>query len=159
MSITIRKMREEDIDRVREIAKVTWKATYSELIPLDIQEKTLKEAYSDDMMRKRFETSLLFVAEDDGVIAGYAFYSSEQPKEIYLESIYIHPDHQGKGIGKKLYEAGPDTFKQAKRMMLTVYKGNDSIHFYEKLGFVAKGEIKSDFSGHPIVFIKMEKTL
>lgn len=47
-------MNKIDVEQVREIAIATWKDTYSEFIQLDIQEKVLNDAYSDDEMENRF---------------------------------------------------------------------------------------------------------
>ena len=51
--ITVRDMNRLDIDSIREIAAVTWKKTYSEIIPEEIQAKVLNDAYSDGEMDKR----------------------------------------------------------------------------------------------------------
>ena len=51
----------------------------------------------------------LFVAEDGGAIAGYATSGKVREKPGYLPSVettvYVHPEHLGKGIGKSLYVA------------------------------------------------------
>ncbi len=38
MIYIIRKMKQEDIKQVQDIAKVTWNATYEGVIPSDVQE-------------------------------------------------------------------------------------------------------------------------
>ncbi|MEI5907696.1 GNAT family N-acetyltransferase [Bacillus spongiae] len=155
----IRKMEESDIESVKDIATFTWKDTYSSFIPIDIQEKTLKEAYSKENMKKRFKTSVMLVAEEAGEMKGYAFFSNENKSEIYLESIYVHPSQQGKGIGKKLYHTGINHYDNPTSISLIVYKGNPNLSFYEKEGFKPIEEIEGDFCGHPVAFIKMTKTL
>ncbi len=51
----------------------------------------------------------LFVATDDGSVAGYASTSRFRPKPGYLTSvevsIFLAPDAVGRGFGSKLYEA------------------------------------------------------
>ncbi len=153
-------MKYTDIERVKEIAKLTWENTYSSFIPLDIQKKTLKEAYSEDTMTNRFEKSMMLVAEEDENIKGYAFFSNgANSQEIFLESIYVHPSFQGKGIGKDLYLSGIERYENPTSISLTVYKGNTNITFYEKEGFKVIKESKGDFCGHPVTFIKMSKNL
>ncbi len=50
----------------------------------------------------------LLVAEFEGKVVGYASTSKFREKEAYAQSveasIYIHPDHQKKGLGNALYE-------------------------------------------------------
>ncbi|TQR19913.1 GNAT family N-acetyltransferase [Psychrobacillus vulpis] len=47
------------------------------------------------------------VAENNKEIMGYAFFSGNlSDKEVFLGSLYVHPSHQGKGIGKHLLITG-----------------------------------------------------
>lgn len=73
----IREMNLSDIERVRTIAFDTWRDTYSSFIPVDIQDKVLKDAYSEEEMNNRFKTSLNLVAEIKKEIMGYAFFSGD----------------------------------------------------------------------------------
>lgn len=158
--MSIREMNESDIHQIRAIALATWRDTYSSFIPTDIQNKVLADAYSDEEINNRFKHSLNLVYEHNDEILGYAFFSGGLLKpDIFLESLYIHPEHQGKGIGKQLMEAGVAKFHQPKTISLVVYKGNASISFYEKIGFTVEKENDGDFFGHPIVFIVMKKEL
>lgn len=50
-------------------------------------------------------------------------------------------------------------YNEPKTLSLVVYKGNESILFYEKMGFTVMNESNGDFFGHPVVFIAMKKTL
>ncbi|MFI8687212.1 GNAT family N-acetyltransferase [Rossellomorea sp. NPDC077527] len=154
----IREMSTYDVDKVKELATITWKATYSLLIPLEIQRKTLNEAYSKEVMEERFENSVMLIAEINQEIVGYAFFSQRENKSIvHLESLYVHPDVQKRGIGQQLYQTGLDYFPKAKRITLHILKGNKSISFYKKLKFEIESEISNKFNGHPVIFIKMRK--
>lgn len=156
----IREMIMADIESVRAIAAHTWKDTYSTFIPEDIQVKVVREAYSLEAMENRFKSSLTLVAENKKEIIGYAFFSGDDlGKEVFLESLYVHPDHQGKNVGKQLLYAGLSKFKDPSSISLTVYKGNPNLAFYERIGFQVIKENKGDFYGHPIVFTLMRKIL
>jgi ribosomal protein S18 acetylase RimI-like enzyme len=158
--MVIREMYKSDIERVRGIAFDTWRDTYSKFIPEDIQDRVLMDAYSNEKMDNRFKSSLNLVAENNEEIIGYAFFSGNFiDKDVYLESLYVHPNHQGKGLGKQLLLTGLGKFKSPTTLSLTVYQGNPNISFYEKEGFKLIGEKKGDFFGHPIVFTRMEKNL
>lgn len=49
------------------------------------------------------------VAQHDGVVAGYAYASQFRPRAAYAwaceDSVYVGPDHQGRGVGKALLAA------------------------------------------------------
>lgn len=158
--VIIREMKKSDIDSIRKIAALTWKHTYSEIIPEAIQSKVLNDAYSNEEMDNRLNSSLTLVAEYKDEITGYAFFSGDlTKKDIYLESIYIHPSFQGQGIGKQLLSTGINYYRNPSTLSLTVYKGNPNIVFYEKEGFKVVKENTGDFYGHPMVFIMMAKDL
>ncbi|MFS0785412.1 GNAT family N-acetyltransferase [Shouchella sp. 1P09AA] len=159
--IHIRDMNKSDINKIRALATKTWKATYTPQIPDDIQKKVIRDAYSTQEMNRRFRLSINLVAEEDGVIVGYAFLSREKGAEhnAYLESLYVDPDCQGKGIGKSLLYRGLERFNHPDYCRLIVYKGNSSIHFYYKEGFQQLKERKGDFFGHPVVLIEMKKQI
>ncbi|WP_342541780.1 GNAT family N-acetyltransferase [Paenisporosarcina sp. FSL H8-0542] len=156
----IREMNISDIERVRAIAVATWRDTYSRFIPYEIQDKVLQDAYSNVEMNNRFKSSLNLVAENNEEIMGYAFFSGNlSEKDVFLESLYVHPNHQGKRIGKQLLLSGIAKYKEPTSLSLTVYKGNSNISFYENEGFQVIKENKGEFFGHPVVFTLMKKNL
>ena len=65
-------------------------------------------------MTRRFETITsggypYIVAEDDGVLMGYAYASAYRPRKAYRftveNSIYVAPAAQGRGVGRALLRA------------------------------------------------------
>lgn len=57
VGLEIRKAQIGEMSQVQNIAKISWSATYKGIIPLEVQEKFLKSAYSDDMKKRRLEQS------------------------------------------------------------------------------------------------------
>ncbi|MCC7231432.1 MAG: N-acetyltransferase [Bacteroidia bacterium] len=91
----------------------------------------------------------VFVAEHDGVIAGWSSLSPWSDRCAYDEtvevSVYVHPGFQGKGIGSRLLEM--ITLEGALRKNHTVLsritEGNEaSIHIHEKYGYRLVGVMK-----------------
>ena len=89
--------------------------------------------------RRRFDPYLVFVR---GVPAGYAIvfetYSSFLAKPtLYLEDIFILPEHRGKGAGLKLFRhcVGEARRRKCGRMEWCVLDWNKSaIRFYDRAG-------------------------
>jgi GNAT superfamily N-acetyltransferase len=76
-----------------------------------------------------FPTNDVWVAEQDGASIGYAAHA-----DGWLNQLYVHPDHQGQGIGAALLAevmAGVDS------LQLWTFQNNASARrFYERRGFV-----------------------
>ena len=89
------------------------------------------------------------VWEEQGQILGYAYACRPFERAAYAwcaePSIYLKPDAQGKGIGRKLYLALEELLKrQGYRVLLALITGENtgSLSFHEKLGYTFAGELK-----------------
>lgn len=157
MAYVIRKMKREDIKQVQYIAKITWNATYEGVIPSDVQENFLKSAYSDERMKQRLQYSTLFVAEVENNIVGFANFSSvREDGNVELWAIYVHPEHQGKGIGSALLQKGIQDIDGINKIYVNVEKDNQiGKTFYEAKGFEVVKEFVEEFNGHTLKTIQM----
>jgi L-amino acid N-acyltransferase YncA len=91
------------------------------------------------------------VAEQDGRILGYAYCQWFKPRPAYRfsaeDSIYLHPDAGGKGLGKLLLAALVDEAEAAGVRKLIAVIGDSgnagSIGVHRALGFTPAGTIAS----------------
>lgn len=84
-----------------------------------------------------FEGRIALVAEEDGVIAGFA----DMTREGYLDRLYVHKDLQGRGIASRLCDA----LEQAcGAQVYTVFSSVTARGFFEKRGYavVRRNEVK-----------------
>lgn len=90
------------------------------------------------------------VWEEDGKILGYAYGGQKFSREAYRWcaeiSIYLAPQAQGRGVGKKLYAVLEQIlFAQGYRVIYAVITSDNpgSIAFHERLGY----RVAAEFSG------------
>lgn len=84
----------------------------------------------------------------DGAITGYAYASQFKPRAGYAwtceDSIYIHPDHQGQGVGRELLDALVTAAETAGfRTMVAVIGGAEpaSVALHGACGFTHAGRL------------------
>ncbi|MBN6206613.1 GNAT family N-acetyltransferase [Ralstonia pickettii] len=150
-------MKKEDTAIVQDVAVKSWNATYEGIIPAETQENFLNTAYSDEMMERRLNNSLLLVAEAEHNIVGFANYSPVNNKgKAELGAIYIYPEYQGAGIGTALLQEGIKHLNDVKEIYINVERENKiGKNFYEAKGFVAIDEFDDDFDGHILKTVRM----
>jgi L-amino acid N-acyltransferase YncA len=90
----------------------------------------------------------IFVIEIDDRIAAWASLSPFHPRSAYRftveDSIYVHPDSLGKGLGKRLLEHLIATAKQLGHQQLVGLISSDqaaSVRLHEKFGFQRVGHL------------------
>jgi GNAT superfamily N-acetyltransferase len=142
MTVAVRKARRDDASRVLELVDAL--ADYERLPRPDAgaRERLLRDGFGPS---PRFD---LLVGERDGVLAGYALffetYSSFLARPtLYLEDLFVHPDHRKSGLGLALFRAvaSEAVRRECGRMEWAVLTWNRlAIDFYERLGAVALEE-------------------
>ena len=157
MTYVIREMKQEDIHAVQNVAKIAWHDTYEGIIPREIQDSFLDEAYSDEKMKYRLKNTHLFVAEEEGEVIGFANFSPVRlQNEAELGAIYLLPDQQGKGIGSALLQSGIKALKGIRKLYIHVEAANEKgKRFYEAKGFAELEQFEEDFEGHMMQTVRM----
>ncbi|MCP2597545.1 ribosomal protein S18-alanine N-acetyltransferase [Candidatus Aminicenantes bacterium AC-335-B20] len=136
--ISLRKMREEDVDEVVEIEKLSFSTPWSRFA-------FLSEIYNQPI-------SSPFIIEDsrDNRIIGYVIYWVIGD-EAHINNIALHPEYRGKGIGEFVLRKIIELIKKAgaKSVSLEVRPSNiPARKLYRKLGFQLKA-IRKDYYINP----------
>jgi ribosomal protein S18 acetylase RimI-like enzyme len=145
-------MRHEDIESVQQIVKISWKDTYEGIIPIKVQDLFIERAYSDAMMMKRIEKTSVYVAVLEDKVIGFAnFTGVDEDGDSELTAIYMHPEYQKLGYGKKLLALGLQHIQKAEQLFVYVESKNiKGRNFYENNGFTLLEEFDELFEGHPL---------
>lgn len=171
--VTVRPADRDDLDGLRETFARSWATAYDDVLDPD----RLREATSDPeefYPAERFEEKLaddrlrFFVAEVAGDVRG-AVTVNWSPENTHgfvpdgdaqVRSLYLHPDHWGRGIGTALVERGtaalPDRIATA--WVEALAENDVGTAFYESLGFEPVDGRTIDLMGgeHPTTIYRRE---
>jgi GNAT superfamily N-acetyltransferase len=142
MHPAVREARESDLERIREL--IVDLATYERAAH---EVKTTTEQLRAALFGAQ-PAAYALVAESDHEVVGFALYfrnfsTWEGVHGLYLEDLYVMPEHRGSGLGKALLMslAGLAVERGYARLEWAVLDWNQpAIDFYRSLGAVAMDE-------------------
>jgi L-amino acid N-acyltransferase YncA len=140
-AIRLRAARLDDAEAIRQIynAEVT-----TSTVTFDIAPRTLDEQRR--YLTERSGAHAVVVAEDAGEVVGFGALSAWRSKAAYStsveDSVYVHRDHQGRGIGKSVLAelVAVATAHGFHAVFARIVGGHEaSIRLHEALGFEVVG--------------------
>ncbi|MDF9747221.1 GNAT family N-acetyltransferase [Natrinema salsiterrestre] len=136
-----------DFEAITAVARDTWHDTYDELEP-EMIDRTVDDWYTDDSMPLEAPGTVVLVVERDGRLVGFTHAVAQGDKADILR-MYVHPDHQGDGIGSTLHErliAELESYDVDRVRSIDFAFNETSRAFYEGLGFeqTDTGEVEID---------------
>jgi phosphinothricin acetyltransferase len=140
-AVDVRLARLDDAEAIRAIynLEVTTATVTFDLVP-----RTLPE--QQDWLLARSGAHAALVAEDGGAVVGFASLSPYRNRPAYAttveDSVYVHRDHQGRGVGKLLLGALVETATRHgfHAMIGRIVGGHDaSIALHRSVGFELVG--------------------
>lgn len=146
--INIRKAFIADIPTIRELAIVIFPHTYKEILSPEQIAYMMEWMYSEQSLQQQMseEGHIYYIAQQDGIPVGYLSIQPEGEDTYHLQKLYILPNYQGLGWGKRMFLHATKAIKELHpkpcRMLLNVNRHNGALHFYHKMGMtkVAEGD-------------------
>lgn len=140
MELSYRVATYKDIKAIREIANKTWFVTYEPILGNEQPKFMFDEIYSEAALEIQMNEGQTFILQYlAGDIVAFASYSEKFGEEFTykLNKLYLNPDFQGGGYGKKLITFVEENVKAlgAKNLDLNVNRYNKARFFYKKMGF------------------------
>ena len=139
----------ENFKIVQGIAAKTWPATYDGILSPEQFDYMFSIIYDLRTLQNQAKEKKhhFILATENEVPLGFACYELNYKKiTAKIHKIYIMPEMQGKGIGKKLIDFITNDAKENNQVFLclNVNRYNKAFYFYTKLGFekVAEEDIE-----------------
>ena len=145
----IRKVNIQDIEKLKEIGKLTFAETFSSENSEENMIEYLEHSFSTEKVKKELtdNNAEFYFAELDGKVIGYLKVNVEESQTetkvknaIEIERIYVLKEFYGKKVGQVLYDKALELAKEknVEHIWLGVWEENPrAVRFYEKNGFVA----------------------
>ncbi len=151
ISETIRLGTPDDIHQIANIYSASIRKLCSNEYPQDTIDHWARSTPAESRLAD-IEAGSLWVAEKNGVMAGYLV---AVPGE--LMELFIAPEYSGIGVGARLGELGIKLAKQNNSSPVILESTINAAPFYEKLGFkeVSRGSFSHGASGIHIPVINM----
>lgn len=153
----IRKAINSDALNISALGMCVWVDTYA---TTGVFDKISKYIFSELTENKIFEiirNKTVFVCSKEECLLGYIVLGPETENKIEIETLYVLPKFQEKGVGKLLLEHA--LLSQSTIYWLSVWELNhNAIGFYMKNGFKETGEMYFDLYGDKIRNVVLENT-
>ena len=139
VSMKIRRMKESEASAVSELIRTTIQISNRKDYPAELMDALIKTETPEHVMERASWTHF-YVAEEEEVIIGCGAIGPywDKQDESSLFTIFVHPDYQGKGIGRLIVETlEKDEFAlRAKRIEIPA--SITGLPFYQKMGYFFK---------------------
>src|SRR2546427_13028468 len=155
--IEIRRAKPADAVAVAETHDEAWRTAYRGIIPGAELEKLISRrgpAWWESAIRKGSRIALLAFGDR---VAGYANYGRNRARSLFYDGeiyeIYLRPEFQGLGFGRKLFSAARRDLVQSGLSSLVVWALSDNeqaVGFYRALGGKAVARSSERFGWRPL---------
>ena len=155
----------EDLSTIKYLAYKIWPATYNAILSKKQLAYMLDLFYNEKALMQNIADKHNFIlAKENDVFIGFADYELNYKNESVtrIHKIYLLPETQGKGFGKKLIQYIENKAVESDniKLSLNVNRFNKAKNFYESQGFKVAFEedVELDF-GYLMEDYRMEKEL
>lgn len=128
-----------DAGAIGEVHVASWRAAYAGLIPDDFLAGLSAESRAASWARLIGDGGRVLVAEEDGVIAGFAAYGDGR-----LYALYLLPEYWGRGLGRALHDRVVADLSGDRAVLWVLATNERAKAFYVRQGWVDDGVTQTE---------------
>lgn len=131
----------DDVAKIQAIAQTTWPVAYGKILSKAQLDYMLDKFYADELLSSAIinKEQHFILAYENEVCLGFASFEHNYCNRnvTRIHKLYILPNIQRKGIGKRLVDAVSKFAQenQSTTLSLNVNRFNTAVSFYKKIGF------------------------
>jgi len=153
-AIEIRPMRDEEAEQastvIRAAVRTHLPAAYSPEVV-----DALATVNSGEFLLSLAPKQTNYVLADGGVVLAMMGLKNNE-----IGHLFVHPDHAGRGLGRRLIEFAAATFRAAGFADMFVHASRNAVGFYQRCGFTIDGEGSFDVApGLPLQYVHLRASL
>ncbi|MCH2451445.1 MAG: GNAT family N-acetyltransferase [Gracilimonas sp.] len=153
--MNIREAKQNELDEILNLFTETISEVNNQDYSLSQIEAWSSGARDKERWLSKIDEQYFLVTEEEGTITGFASITNKG----YLDIMFVHKNHQRKGIAKTLITALIDYAKQNQLEEITTEGSVTARPFFEKYGFKVIKKQKVNRKGIEIANYKMKKRL
>lgn len=157
---------DENFKSIRTIAEIVWPVTYEAILSKEQLDYMFEMMYSIKSLQEQssVKNHQFIIAYENETPLGFASFefNCDESNKTKVHKIYILPNLQGKGIGRKIIDfISNEALKQNNEAVyLNVNRYNNARFFYEKIGFKIVDEVDIEIgNGYLMEDYVMEKEI
>ncbi|PXW15291.1 putative acetyltransferase [Chryseobacterium sp. CBTAP 102] len=154
-SITLRKGANDDLPEMLQLFRATIDEVGKKDYDIQQIEAWKSGAENEERWMKVIRDQYVLIAVTENQIVGFCTLDQGN----YIDLLFVHKDHQSKGIASKLYHSIEKEALQHSEKKLTADVSKTARPFFEKVGFQIVQEQTVNVKGIALTNYKMVKTL
>lgn len=161
--IKIEAAKAEEAQAIKRVLSETWVDTYGPFLSKQTIQKATSVWHAPKHLIAQIQNPEIFfyLAKDERKsVLGLITARQIDHETLVIYRLYVHPQHQRKGIGRRLLEASVSAYPGVKKLQLEVEEQNQKgLAFYRKNGFIETGRKEEKIETERLIVIVMEKQL
>ena len=110
-----------------------------------------------ELPAEQIAAGLVRVAEQNGVVVGFAVLLEPSGTACELDGLFVEPDRMRTGVGRRLIDDAKLIARERGAKRIEVVANPQAIAFYDAVGFRATGQAQTRFGPAPRMSLRVDR--